>query len=84
MTFNRMIIAAIIVTPIVGFGGIVAIMSNHQPEHAFFTRTRPDRADAMNCLIDAELRKMDRRSIWLPENGHSNGGNPDFVCPGVQ
>ena len=31
---------------------------------------RPNRADAEDCLIDAELRKMDPNSVWLPENGH--------------
>lgn len=31
---------------------------------------RPNRGDAQSCLIAEELRKMNPKSVWLPENGH--------------
>lgn len=35
----------------------------------------PNRGDAMHCVIDRELRAMDSKSPFLPENGwHVAGG----------
>lgn len=31
---------------------------------------RPNRGDAQGCLINRELRILDPKSLWLPENGH--------------
>lgn len=31
---------------------------------------RPNRGDAQGCLINRELRILDPKSVWLPENGH--------------
>lgn len=37
---------------------------------------RPNRADALNCVVNRELRRLDGNSHWLPENGYS-----DSDCP---
>ena len=38
-------------------------------------KARPERGDAMRCLVDRELRLMDPASPYLPENG--------WVTPGA-
>lgn len=35
---------------------------------------RPNRGDAVDCLIEEELRRMDPKSIYLPENGYHWSG----------
>ena len=36
----------------------------------------PNRADALNCVINRELRMLDPTSQWLPENGYDKSPCP--------
>lgn len=36
----------------------------------------PDRAAALNCVINRELRTIDPASPWLPENGYDKSPCP--------
>lgn len=35
-----------------------------------YVEHRPDRGDALNCIVNDELRRMDPSSPYLPENGY--------------